>query len=132
MKAAVSEFDGKEFFMTVEANFIRLEESDINEQFLHIADKVIIPGDRIDLIGKEDRKARSIQLHEGNFLEYKGTYTGDDHTLAVFAVNGSVTDNLYETFYYLDHKQLFILTNYGQSGTDIQANEIKILEDEQK
>lgn len=128
MRTAVSEFGGKEFFMTVDSNFIRLNENEINVEFLHIADKVIVPKDKIALIGKVNRKARSIHLYDGDFLEYRGTFSGEGHTLALFAVNGYVPENLYESFYYLDHKQLFMLTNYGQSGTDIQANEIKILE----
>ncbi len=127
MKAAVSEFGGKDFFMTVNANFIRLGQEEIREDFLHIADKVIMPGDRITLIGKPGRKARSVHLNENAFLEYKGTFTGEAHTLAVFAVNGSVSEGLYESLFYLDHKQLCIMTNYGQSATDIQANEIHVL-----
>ncbi|GAA3723085.1 hypothetical protein GCM10022378_11460 [Salinicoccus jeotgali] len=129
MKAAVSDFGSKDFFMTVNANFIRLGQDDIREDFLHIADKVIMPGDRITLIGKADRKARSIHLNESDFLEYRGTFTDGFHTLAVFAVNGSAPEGLYESFFYLDHKQLCIMTNYGQSATDIQANEIHVLEE---
>ncbi|GAB3065379.1 hypothetical protein ACFOU0_12280 [Salinicoccus sesuvii] len=128
MKALVSSFGDKEFFMTKEANFIRLEPSDIREEFLHIADKVITPGDHITLIGKNDRKARTINIDEGSFLEYKGTYSSEEKVLSVFAVNGDTPENLYEAFYYLEHKRLFILTNYGQSGMDIQANEIHLLE----
>lgn len=128
MRAAVSKFGDKEFFMTVDSNFIRLNENEINAEFLHIADKVIVPRDKIALIGKVNRKVRSIYLYDGDFLEYRGTFSREGHTLALFAVNGCVPENLYESFYYLDYKQLFMLTNYGQSGTDIQANEIKILE----
>ncbi|MBY8908191.1 hypothetical protein K6L05_00125 [Salinicoccus roseus] len=131
MKARAHNFGEKEFFITKEANFIRLEPSDIKEELLHIADRVIAPGDRITLIGKEGRKARTVKIKEGSFLEYRGVYSSADLVLAIFAVNGSSPENLYESFYYLEHKRLFILTNYGQSGTDIQANEINILEETQ-
>jgi hypothetical protein len=115
--------------MTKEANFIRLEPFDIKEEFLHIADQVIAPGDRITLIGNDGRKARTIKIDEGSFLEYKGTYSSEEKILSVFAVNGETPEDLYEAFFYLEHKRLFILTNYGQSGMDIQANEIHILEE---
>ncbi|MFA7745126.1 hypothetical protein [Salinicoccus roseus] len=128
MKVLVSNFGDKEFFIAKDANFIRLEESDIKEEFLHIADKVVAPGDCITLIGNNDRRARTIRVDQGSFLEYKGTYSDGELVLVIFGVNGETPKNLYESFYYLEHKRLFILTNYGQSGMDIQANEIHIRE----
>ena len=92
------------------------------------SDKVVAPGDCITLIGNNDRRARTIRVDRGSFLEYKGTYSDGELVLAIFAVNNETPENLYESFYYLEHKRLFILTNYGQSGMDIQANEIHIRE----
>ena len=68
-------------------------------------------------------------MQEGSFLEYKGTYSDGELDLAIFAIDSYSPNNLYESFYCLEHKRLFILTNYGRSGTDIQVNDIHLLEE---
>lgn len=127
MKAAVTEFGGKEFYMAKASNFIKLDKADISEEMLYVAGVVLFPGDKITLIGKPGRKARTIEMMEGAFLEYRGLYSWDDRTLVIFSVNGDDSHGIYECLHFLDHKQLFTMTNYGQTGTDIQANQIHLV-----
>ncbi|MHC0552089.1 BRO family protein [Salinicoccus sp. CNSTN-B1] len=113
---------------------VKLDAGEYNFIAKHVRRNVMEIIQRFDFANTQEVKQALFKdinsgLNENDFLEYRGTFAAEGSTLAVFAVNVSAPKGLYESFFYLNHKQLCIMINYGQSVTDIQVNEIHVLKE---
>lgn len=122
-------YDEIEEILSPFANYLKIKEVYINPSPITLGITTIYPGDKITYIGKGAKSGvRTFEMQRGHYLEYVGIFE-HEHPRILFASDGEVIDDIYYQFYLIDTDTLLLLTNHGQSATNINVDVIKFYEE---